>query len=187
MVDSAMAIGSVAKTCSRFYTHLYRVAAEAGSAGDEMRTFGLHFKTLGDSISTAQYSLQRLLPPQSDSPVMIYLQQHRVLESLCEQSSFTRERMRIHRDKLPNIPSRFEIVTSWRWVRLKEKISELYPSVEAINTVLMVLMLIMQLDQALSQEYGSKTTEDSKMVESKVAEDRKDSHDKTMEDLKNDM
>ena len=76
LIASITAIVGIAGTATKLSRSLYRLAREAGSAEDEVRTLAANIAAFASVVRVAHDSLRTYCKKQLKSPALVYIKNH---------------------------------------------------------------------------------------------------------------
>lgn len=149
VVGFAAAVISITKMVStgiRIADDLYDIAQNAPSIGDHIRNSALSLRSFGTTVKTAQAALNYHCPNAADSPVVQYMIEHNLPRDLKQQSRYLRKQIIEVVDDVSKIRSRFDLMMSYRWRRVKPAIDALTVPMEGLKSTLNLIVNIVILE-----------------------------------------
>lgn len=155
VVGFIAAVGSIAKAGSaavNFASKISKIAKEANGIGERIEKTSLHFRTVGQAILMAETSMKLRYPCTEDSPVICYMRDHHVLESLMDHSLTIRRDIAARRQDIKSIVSRFDLITSLKWTLMEQRITNLHWPMESLKTTLSMVLHIITLEITVAEQ-----------------------------------
>ncbi len=152
LIASVATLLSVASTAISVSRSLFKLASEAGPIEAEIYQFALQIRSFAVISNLAHESLDSNCARESKSQVLDYMNTHRVLDQLSEESKQVKERIRRVRPQIRSLLSKLGIITRIKWVIRKSDILGLGPDMESIKTSLLLVINIVKLELAVGQK-----------------------------------
>ena len=175
-ISSVCTIFQVAETAAGLCGILYEVAREAKSIRPKVVAAAIQIEGFTTTLRASHAQLQYRCPRNLSSPVIHHLVRHRVLQKLRDESKQVRVLVQGPKGKLENISSRFDIVASWQWRRIKPELDALQFAMQGLKTDLLLVQNIVILELSINEK-----KQKSRHVRSRS------SGEKTVEDLETEM
>jgi len=159
LTAAAISIAKTAQMVARLVKLLYRVAKNSSSVGNQMQYFAINFRNTVDVVKVAMEALERTCQDNIDSPVIRHIVEMNQLHSLQRESWFLQILVKDLRHEIPNIESRWDVITSFRWTRMKPEMEALFAPMTSLKTNLNLMINVVLLGNLSARTGESRTAE----------------------------
>jgi len=159
LAAAVISIAKTAKTIAHFADQLYDAAKNAPRIRDHISKSALSLRSFSTTTQTAQLALKHRFPNDPDSPVVRYMVNYNLMGDLQQESRSLRERIRKVEGGVSRVWSKFDMLTSWRWSRVKPSIDELTVPMESLKNSLTLIVNVIVLE-CLSSDGTTRSAEE---------------------------
>ncbi len=151
VIGAFAAMVQLAQCCLGLAEKLERLESARG----EIRRFAVQVHNFSQTTEGARLSLSRHCYDHSDSAVMTYLQQHRVLDGLSLEAEMVEDHVQLAARRVSSMANGFRLLVRVRWLINRESILEVSTGMESIKASLILVLLTVQLEVTLSSREES--------------------------------
>lgn len=148
MAGGLAAVLQLSASAQRLVKVLYRLAADAGAASDEVNRFATQVETFSNTIKVAQFGLRQYCTEHTNYPVVIYISELRVLDGVNSEAKHVQQHLQAIARQVKALRSRSVLWTRFKWLWNKSSILDLHPGLESVKTSLNLLLATTQLEAA---------------------------------------
>ncbi len=143
---------------------LYSAARSAAAAERELESLAHRIQLFSTSVRAAREALKRHCTEYPTSPVVLFIEHHRVLRDVKRGSRFIRRRLGESEDKLEAIYSSSALWMSIKWTLQRSSILELLPELDGFQANLNLLVSVATLEALnLRKETGKDLSEEERI------------------------
>ena len=160
LASGIIAIACAADNALQMAKSIRRLSRDLGAAKKDIRNFSREIEAFSSIIGAAHYSLEthsRKL--QSQSKVLIFIQERKVLDKLVHQSGRVIDHIDEIRPGIESLKSRISFVTRLKWIFRRTDVIALGPKMESVKTSLNLVINIVTLEtlmQSIANSVGSR-------------------------------
>lgn len=157
VIGAVTAILQIAGAATKFSQTLYRTAHYAGSAKEDIQAFAMDIGAFASVIRVAHDAIRGHCEKESNSAVLQFVRDHKILRQLVEQSGRIRKRIEAVRPRIQELRGKFSMINRWKWVLKRPEVKALHPEMECVKTNLLVVMHVVALELAQQGEQSDAT------------------------------
>jgi hypothetical protein len=146
LINSITATAGIAGAATKLSKSLLRTAREVGPASDDIRTFAMGISAFSSVILLAHNALREHYARQSHSSLLKFINDHRILDQLAEQSVHLIEQVNLIRPRIESLRSRLDLICRFRWLRLKSEVHDIGLQMESVKMNLLLVIHVLALD-----------------------------------------
>ncbi len=131
---------------TRLASTLYRTAQSAAAAEQELDSLARRILFFSTSVRVARTALNRHCAEYPTSPVVLFIEHHRVLRDVKRGSKFIRRRLADAENRLRGIHSNSALWMKIKWVLKRSSFLELLPELDGFQANLNLLVSVASLE-----------------------------------------